>query len=391
MTYAGEYLESHFAPWHNEDLSYLALSMDKIIDFHEAVAKKSYYTEDAKPYPKASMKKILANGKIDTKAMPRPGVALADADIRILPTSTHLFSSKASARGDRGLLKLDSMQNSTIKPGEPAAVFGTSADSSWCFIATGTVVGWVRSNKIALVDRDFMERWELTPHVVVVRDNIVIKDSQGKPLSTIKLGTILPHDNGGILLPEKGTDGRVMAKRVKLEGGTSAPFPVPFTPQNAAEVIDQLMGERYGWGGSNGLRDCSAMTRDYFSVFGVWLPRNSGDQAKAGERVKLGGTKANERLGAIAERAVPYATLIHMPGHIMLYIGIYDSEPVVFHNTWGIRVNYEGSLTGRAVIGKAVASSLEIGSEIKNRPKSSLIIDRVDAMTFPAECAASYR
>jgi hypothetical protein len=384
---AEEYLESHFAPWHNEDLSYLELSMDKIIDFHEAVAKKKYYTADAKPYPKASMKKTLDNGKIDPKATPRPGVALAEADVRILAASTPLFTSRASARGDRGLLKLDSMQNSTLKPGEPVAVFATSSDSSWYFIATGTVVGWVRTNKIALADREFMELWELSPHSVAVRDNITVKDSQGKRLCTIKLGTILPRGDDCILLPEKGKDGRVRARRVKLERGASAPFPVPFTPRNAAAVIDQLVGEGYGWGGSNGLRDCSAMTRDYFSVFGVWLPRNSGYQAKAKDCVSLSGIGADKRLGAIAQNAVPYATLIHMPGHIMLYIGIYDSEPVVFHNMWGVRVNYDGNLTGRAVIGKAVVSSLKVGAEIKNRPKSSLLIDRVGAMAFPVERA----
>ena len=383
-TCAEEYLESHFAPWHNDDLSYLELSMDRVIDFHEAVAKKNYYTADAKPYPKALMKKVLDNGRIDPKAAPRPGVALAEADVRILAASTPLFASKASARGNRGLLKLDSMQNTTLKPGEPVAVFGTSADSSWCFIATGTAVGWVRANKIALADLGFMELWERLPYSVAVRDNILIEDSQGKRLCTIKLGTILPSDGDDrILLPEKGKDGRVQTRRVKLERGAFAPFPVPFTPRNAAAVIDQLMGESYGCGGSNGLRDCSATTRDYFSVFGVWLPRNSGYQAKAKDSVRFSGIKSEERLKAIARNAVPYATLIHMPGHIMLYIGIYDSEPVVFHNLWGVRINYDGNLTGRSVIGKAVVSSLKVGAEIKNRPKSSLVIDRVDSMAFP--------
>jgi cell wall-associated NlpC family hydrolase len=383
MSYSEEYLASHIAPWHNDDLSYLSLSMDRVIGFYEAVAKKNLYTADAKPYPAASMKKIAANAKVDPNATPRPGVALADADVRILATSTPLFTSKASAKGERGLLKLDAIQNSVLKPGEPLAVFGASADSAWCFIATGTVVGWVRSHKVAVVGREFMERWELSPHSVAVKDNIAVNDSQGKLLYTIKLGTILPRDEGGILVPEKGSDGRVLAKRITLEEGASAPFPVPFTPRNAAAAIDQMMGESYGWGGANGLRDCSAMTRDYFSVFGVWLPRNSGDQAKTGDCVKLNGIRAGERLRVIAQKAVPYATLVHMPGHIMLYIGVYDSKPVVFHNVWGVRINSSGKLTGRAVIGRAVASSLEVGAEIKNRPKASLILDRTDAMTFP--------
>jgi hypothetical protein len=165
--------------------------------------------------------------------------------------------------------------------------------------------------------------------------------------------------------------------------GETEPFPVAFTPRNAARAMDQLLGEPYGWGGERGFRDCSAMTRDYFTLFGVWLPRNSGDQANAGPAVNLTGAESGNKISAIVKDGVPFATLIHMPGHIMLYLGVYDGEPVVMHNVWGVRVNAAGGKTGRAVIGKTVVSSLRAGEEIKNRPKSGLYIDKAAKLVFP--------
>jgi cell wall-associated NlpC family hydrolase len=47
-------------------------------------------------------------------------------------------------------------------------------------------------------------------------------------------------------------------------------------------MANELIGEAYGWGGLYQNRDCSAMVRDMFSPFGIWLPRHSEDQAREG-------------------------------------------------------------------------------------------------------------
>ena len=67
----------------------------------------------------------------------------------------------------------------------------------------------------------------------------------------------------------------------------------------------------------------------------------------------------------------------------MLYLGVYDAEPVVFHNVWGVRVNMPGGKVGRAVVGRAAVTSLYLGSEIGNRPKASLLIDNIATLSFP--------
>ena len=53
-------------------------------------------------------------------------------------------------------------------------------------------------------------------------------------------------------------------------------MPIAMTPANFARLGNQILGQHYGWGGMLGLRDCSAMTRDLMTPFGIWLPRGNG-------------------------------------------------------------------------------------------------------------------
>lgn len=381
--YADEYLRNFFAPWQSADLSYLDLTEEKIASLQKGAGKRTLFTADGKPFPKAKMSALLANADVPFADVNRPGIALTDADVRVLPTSRALFPSANSARGALGMLRQDALQNSTLKPGEPLRILHRSKDAAWVFVATGAVVGWVASGRIALVDADFIDRWMYSDHAVFVRDNVRIAGGDGRPAAVAKMGTILPCDGGTLYLPRRDESGRTAIKAYRPEADLAVPFPLPFTPRSALSAVDQMMGEPYGWGGSFGFRDCSAMTRDYFSIFGVWLPRNSGDQAKAGAAIPLKNVPVGERLYLIAERGIPFASLIQMPGHIMLYLGVYDGEPVVFHNVWGVRTNMPDGKTGRSVVGRAAATSLYLGSEISNRPKGSLLVDNITALSFP--------
>jgi hypothetical protein len=377
VVYAEEYLRNHFAPWRNADLSFLDLDFEKVFRLHGAVAGRQYYTDAKNAFPRKSMEAVAKNGAIDVNASPRPGIAILPADVRILPYGRPLYASKSAAQGANGRLKLDVLQNSLLKPGEPLAVYCASGDSNWFFVATGTVVGWVKAAAVAIVDLDFMDIFTYSAKSVVMKDNVKVTDEAGNFMYNLKLGTVLPSEDGELLLPVRGKDGMASVRRFP-EAGVAEEFPIVFTPQNAARAIDQMLGEPYGWGGASGFRDCSAMTRDYFSLFGVWLPRNSSDQAMTGARIPLKNTPSSEKNSVIVPSAVPFATLVHMPGHIMLYLGVYNGEPVVFHNTWGVRTNF-----GRAVVGKAVVTSLKLGSEIKDRPADSLLMDRIDSLSFP--------
>jgi cell wall-associated NlpC family hydrolase len=378
VVYAEEYLRRHFAPWDGADLSFLDLTFERLLEYYAYLAKKRFYAPSGGVLPKKSLDAIVKNGAVDPSADIRPGVALVTADLRAFPYGQPLYNSKTAALGSGGNLKLDALQVSTVRPGEPLAIYNASADSNWFLVASGTAVGWVKAAAIAPADRDFTDMYASAEKSVLVKDNVEMKDANGKTAAAFKLGTVLPSEGGALLIPVRGKDGFADAFRWTPEEGAAEPFPVRFTPKNAAKVIGEMMGEPYGWGGKSGLRDCSSMTRDYFSTFGIWLPRNSGDQSFAGLRVSLKNASLKERNETIVKNGVPFATLIHMPGHIMLYLGLYDGEPAVFHNTWGVAVT-----GGRAVVGRAVVTGLRLGEEIPGKLANSLLIDRMDAISFP--------
>ena len=133
------------------------------------------------------------------------------------------------------------------------------------------------------------------------------------------------------------------------------------------KIANELIGEPYGWGGLYGNRDCSSMTRDFFSVFGLWLPRHSEDQVKeVGTYIDLQGMTSEQKEKVIMEKAIPYLTLIWRKGHVMLYIGAKDGQPLIFHNVWGVRTKDLRGYEGRKIIGQAVITTLHPGRELRN-------------------------
>ena len=138
--------------------------------------------------------------------------------------------------------------------------------------------------------------------------------------------------------------------------------PFPLTSRNIASLADAMAGQQYGWGGLFENRDCSSTVRDLFMNFGIWLPRNSGQQIKQGGFVSLEGLDADTKTSVIRERAVPFLSLIGMRGHIGLYLGTsVVGEPLMLHNVWGVRTMLPGGGEGRAILGRLVITTLRPG------------------------------
>jgi hypothetical protein len=122
--------------------------------------------------------------------------------------------------------------------------------------------------------------------------------------------------------------------------------------------------------------------RDLFAAFGIWLPRNSAAQAKTGTFVNLEGLSAAEKSRRILRDGIPFKTLLWMKGHIGLYVGSFQGEPVFFHNLWGIRNTLPDGREGRIILGRAVVTSLHPGQERGDVKKQNLLVERLRGMTF---------
>ena len=85
---------------------------------------------------------------------------------------------------------------------------------------------------------------------------------------------------------------------------------------------------------------------------------------------------------AILEQGVPFASLVWMQGHILVYVGQYKNRPVVFHNVWGLHTFGDNGRDGRLVIGRAVATTLRAGEEVPAVGPSHILLNRVKAVSI---------
>jgi len=206
----------------------------------------------------------------------------------------------------------------------------------------------------------------------------VVYDRDRRALFAAKLGTLLPRcGKKGDWCALVGCRGEATPTLLS-EDAPLRTFPIPMTRSNIGAVLLQLIGEPYGWGGLGGDRDCSATVRDFFRPFGLWLPRNSSAQARVGVRIDLRGLDAKTKERVILRKGVPFRTLLHRPGHIMLYVGQRDGHAYVLQNMWGIRTK----TNGRHIIGRTVITDLWLGQTLPDVDRRSLPIEGIDSMNI---------
>ena len=140
----------------------------------------------------------------------------------------------------------------------------------------------------------------------------------------------------------KDVDNFARIREVDFDSYLFSDFPVPFSQETMSHLITMMKGQKYGWGGLLGNRDCSSFTRDSFATFGIFLPRNSAAQAQfRGNFVDLSKMEDSKKEAYIIDNATPYGSIIWLKGHIMLYIGYTDiggvQRAIVAHSIWGAR------------------------------------------------------
>jgi cell wall-associated NlpC family hydrolase len=319
----------------------------------------------------------------------RKGITLVNTSLRALPTSAPRYNGQATASGE---LAFDFLQNSAVWANTPVFISHTSKDGAWVLAEAPFSHGWMPAADVAFVDEAFMRAFETGTYAAVVKDNVPVTGDACPLGLTARIGTIYPvasaaGDGFTAYAAARGEGGYARLVSVHFSKDQAAAMPLAATPANIASVANQFMGETYGWGGTNGHRDCSATMRDLFLPFGIWLPRNSAAQARHGAFIPLSGLSAEEKEKTILAQGVPYFTLIWLKGHIMLYIGQKGGHPLVFHDVWGVRTFEPDGSSGREVIGKTVITTLWAGKELQNVRPDKLLINRVEGMTLlaPAE------
>lgn len=340
--------------------------------------KKRGYAENLQRWSEKNYQALAQNAHYAAfPSMAKNGLVVSDASLRLAPTDKPYF---INPKRPGQAYPFDMFQNSTLRVGAAVKVFHVSSDNAWYYVEATNASGWVHREHLAFTSPEIEDLWaNADDYVAIAHDNVLIENDNF--CEKVNLGTVFPliveQEQGYIVaVPFQDIHGEAFIEHCFIAKNNAVKMPLALTMDTVAQLAEPLMGNLYGWGGMYNNRDCSSTMQDLFTPFGIWLPRNSAQQAKAGQRIMLANLSDNEKENRIRKEAVPFQTLIYLPGHIGLYVGQYDGKAVMLHNLWGIRI-YE---TERFVVGKTVITTLYAGKELQGFSKS--LMSRIQSLTI---------
>ncbi len=304
-------------------------------------------------------------------------------DLRSFTTDNPLFyDPKIAGEG----FPFDYVQNSSIHTNEPLYLSHYSKDRRWVFVFSSYASGWLHVEDIKEVSTKEIKSIIQAKHVFIRRDNVNMYSKEGKFISYANIGAILPlveEDSNGMTLLVAGYSNRL--EKVKISKQVGSKEVLAINTLNVNTIASDILKSKYGWGGLFHERDCSSTLKDFFTPFGVYLPRNSFQQSNIGEVISLDKLSDKQKLEIIKEKGKPFKTLLYRKGHIVLYIGEFKGTPMILQNIWGIKTIDDTGVEGRVLVSKAVISTLEIGKELENVDKENLLLHTLIRMNTIAK------
>lgn len=340
------------------------------------------YGSNLRPLPPSWFQEIEIQANFEEfGTLNQKAIALRWMDLRALPTQKPLFHNPALP-GEG--YPFDMLQNSSVNYNEPVFISHTSKDGAWSYIFTNSASGWVQSEGIAAIDDAMVETIRKSEKIFVFEDNVPLYDGFNRFAAYSRIGMVLPlqqeqqYEYYAMAYDSNGSFKSISIPKSAARIGVSK-----INKNDLIRLGEQMLKNTYGWGGMYGERDCSSMIRDMYTPFGIWLPRNSAAQARKGEMISFEGLSNDEKLDLIKTKGVPFETIVYLKGHVLLYVGTYQDNVMMMHNVWGIRtIDKKTGKKGRKVLGKAVISTLELGSELEEFDPDNKLLTRVKSMNI---------
>ncbi|GAA9338164.1 SH3 domain-containing C40 family peptidase [Helicobacter pylori] len=381
------YLKAWYSPWLDMKVK---SNKKEVFWILKEMNKSTGYGEDLKPNAKAFNDELIKSMDIEHYPSAKiKAVVTRDSDVRAVPTNKPFYLSPKGYPFDR-------YQNSLIFQGTPVLVTHFNIDKTYAHIQSSFVYGWIKVSDLAYMrDKDIELLTELKDYVMPIKDKIPLYTDYGDFYTDARVGelfALIPQSQNTPQKPQKkelkaygflrDAKGYAALQSVILDEKDFFVFPKAFNSENMAYFIDTMLGQKYGWGGLLGNRDCSAFTRDSFANFGILLPRNSYAQSRyANNYVDLSSMKAKEKEDYILKNATPFGTLIYLKGHIMLYLGTHNHQAIVAHSIWSVQTQKHFKTLSHK-IGGVVITSLWLAEEHNGAfSKKKLLIDRVLGMS----------
>jgi len=368
--------ENYYRPWSYQAAPICAKEAAWYIS-----AFRAGFGSNLKPLPTSWFSEMEVQSNFQAfSTLNQYAIATKWMNMRVFPTANPLYKNPQRA-GDG--YPFDLLQNSSVAFNEPLFISHTSLDGAWVYVFTNSASGWIEANGVTILSNEQVETLKRKEKLFITDDKIPLRDRDKRFVAYSRIGMVLP-------LSEETND-RYKALYVDNSGKIKELF-VPkesahigsslINKEELMKVGTHLLRNTYGWGGMFEERDCSSMIRDFVTPFGIWLPRNSAQQAKKGEVISFKDLNNSQRIALIKEKGVPFETILYKKGHVLLYVGTYEESVMVMHNIWGIRTKDKEGTKGRVIVGRAVISTLELGSDVENFDSSNMLLSTLVSMNI---------
>lgn len=239
----------------------------------------------------------------------------------------------------------DYSSQSGLFPWDEVAIKKYNSDKSWANIVSVDYEGWIPTKDIMKVSKNQILNIRDEEFVTVTSRQI--KDNNGY---LIDMGTRLPLvkiNNHSFITKMPIAGENYNTRNIEINKNDAIQGYLPFTQTNVIKQMLKFNGEKYGWGHSNGTRDCSGFVRDVYRSFGILLPRDTSTQSKdaIGKNINFNISGGHNAKNELLKKQNPGFAAMYMPGHMMLYLGIDEKGQTYMVHQYGYR-NINGKNIG---------------------------------------------
>ncbi|MGB5917667.1 SH3 domain-containing protein [Arcobacter sp.] len=365
-----EFNKRYFTPWHKEKFE----ASLKDVTWQFNYKNKKVYGDNNRLIKKEWFDEQIDNSNFEQyNTFLKKAITVKNTNLRLFPSNSKIFYNPSIA-GEG--FPFDYNQNSGIKINSPILISHLSKDRAWAYVLSSFAKGWIKVTDIAYMNDELIKFFENENYYVAIKDNFPIY-KKGVFVEYIKLGTLFPVKNNKAITIGRYGNNEGFSRVIEIPNVYIAKKPIEFNSENITNIMNQLIAEPYGWGEILNHRDCSALTKDYFAPFGINLKRNSYGQTLDYKYYDVKELSNEKKKEFIVRNGIPFLTLAYLKGHIMLYIGEKNGEPLFFHNVWGVKTKSFFGKEGRKIVGKAVITSLNMGEEVNNFDERKSLTSRV--------------
>ena len=340
----------------------------------------SKYSEDLK----AHLMNNISSFDDDNIGDMRGGIITKSTDLKELPTELPCFNLDIKSDNQK-FYPIDSNQNDFLKIGSRIQILAISNDEEWTFVydEENHTIGWINSKNFAYMNMASYPSKNLA---------ILIKDFQylAKNSPSENFGTILPlFDDSSIMIPKRTAEPSWNDELMQFNQNFKweivplnqnlRKIPLEFNSVNIKLLVNALKKHPYSWGSMYNFTDCSSIIQSFYAAFGLKLPRNSVSQAdkkinkSAKEILHIHELSNAEKKKFILKYAIPFRTIFYFPGHVGIYAGQFQDEPIMFHQIWGA-LNSEKHVKTNMIVGSPIFSTLDYQKTINN---GKTLLDRL--------------